>query len=181
MLVRRNLSQRKALRMKQLILLTTAGLLLGLLPRSSAVAEAANDQFRGSSWRLISGKFERNGKQVRLSAPRLQGFLVFDSKDHFLVAISRSGLSKIASKPGPTGAIKENKGALRRSVACFGTYLIDDANHTIKAHIEGSTVPKWTGTNQQRRFTITGDKLTWTNSASAGGAGTAELVWERVR
>ena len=116
-----------------------------------------------------------------MSAPRLQGFLVFDSKDHFLVAISRPGFSKIASGTGSRGAIKENKAVLQRSVACFGSYLIDDANHTIKAHIEGSTVPKWTGTDQQRQFTVAGDKLRWTNSASAGGAGTAELVWERVK
>ncbi len=74
--------------MKQLILLTTAALLLGLLPQDSAVAQTANDQFRGSSWRLISGKVERGGKEVRLSAPRLQGFLIFDSQDHFLIVIT---------------------------------------------------------------------------------------------
>lgn len=167
--------------MKQLILLTTAALLLGLLPQDSAVAQTANDQFRGSSWRLISGKVERGGKEVRLSAPRLQGFLMFDSQDHFLIVITRSGLSKNASDSGSTGALRDSKATLQKSVACFGTYLISDADHTIKAHIEGSTVPKWTGTDQKRQFTVTGDRLKWTNLASSGGTGTAELVWERVK
>jgi len=79
--------------MKQLISLTAAALLLGvLLPEGYAVAQTANDQFRGSSWTLISGRVERGGREVRLIAPRLQGFLMFDSNDHFLIVITRSGL-----------------------------------------------------------------------------------------
>jgi hypothetical protein len=160
--------------MKQLISLTTAALLLGvLLPDGSAVAQAANDLFRGSSWTLISGKVERGGKEVRLIVPSFQGFLMFDNNDHFLIVITRSGLSKSASK--------ENKATLQRSIGCFGTYSINDADHTINAHIEGSTFPKWTGTDQKRVFTVAGDKLTWTNSSPSGGVGAAQLVWKRVK
>jgi Lipocalin-like domain len=159
--------------MKQLISLTTAALLASLLlPQGNAAAQTAHDQFRGSSWRLISARFERGGRKVRLIAPGLQGFLMFDSNDHFLVAITRSGLSKSAPNPGQV---------LQRSISCFGTYSINDGDHTIKVHIEGSTFPKWTGTDQQRLFTLTGDKLKWTNSTSVDAAGTAELVWQRVR
>ena len=168
--------------MKQLISITTAGLLLGLLlPDGNAIAQTSNDQFKGSSWRVISGKVERGGKTVRLNAPRLQGFLMFDSNDHFLIVITRSGLPKFASNPSPSGILDENKATLQRSIACFGTYSISEADHTINVHIEGSTFPKWTGTDQKRQFSVVGDKLELTNSVPSGGAGTAELVWQRVK
>ncbi len=77
--------------MKHLIPLTAVALLLGiLLPEGHATAQDANDQFRGSSWRLVSGGFERGGKKVHLTPPRLQGFLMFDSSDHFLIVITRA-------------------------------------------------------------------------------------------
>jgi hypothetical protein len=159
--------------MKHLIPLTAVALLLGiLLPEGHANAQDANDHFRGSSWRLVSGGFERGGKKVHLTPPRLQGFLVFDSGDHFLIVITRVPQ---AGSQGVTTA------TLQKNVACFGTYSIDNANHTINVHIEGSNFPQWTGTDQKRRFTVAGDDLKWTNSSSAGGPGTAELAWKRVR
>jgi hypothetical protein len=163
------------LKMKRLISLITAAHLLGvLLPEGSAVAQTANEHFKGTSWTLISGSFDRAGKKVHLTAPRLQGFLMFDNNDHFLAAITRSGLSKTGSKPG-------QKETLQRSIASFGTYSINDADHTINVHIEGSTFPKWNGTDQKRLFTVAGDELKWTNSSPPGGAGTAQLVWKRVK
>jgi hypothetical protein len=168
--------------MKQLNSLTTAVLLLGiLLPNGIAVAQTANDHFRGTSWTLTSGRIERGGRQVRLIAPRFQGFLMFDSNDHFLIAITRSGVTKPASNSGNAETGGENKVPLQRCIACFGTYSINDADHTISAHIEGSSFPKWIGTAQTRQFTVTGDKLKWTNSSPSGGAGTADLVWMRVK
>jgi len=155
--------------MKQLIPLTAALLLAILLPEGYAVAQDANELFRGSSWRLVSGGFERAGRKVHLTPPRLQGFLMFDSSDHFLIAIMRS------RQAATEGA---NTATLQRNVACFGTYSINSADHTINVHIEGSTFPKWTGTDQKRRFTVTGDDLKWNNSPSAG---TAELAWKRVK
>jgi hypothetical protein len=168
--------------MKQLISLITAAHLLGiLLPEGSAVAQTANEHFKGTSWTLISGSFDRAGKKVHLTAPRLQGFLMFDNNDHFLVAITRSGLYKPGSRPGQKGTLEENKAALQRSIASFGTYSINDADHTINVHIEGSTFPKWNGTDQKRLFTVAGDELKWTNLSPPGGAGTAQLVWKRVK
>jgi lipocalin-like protein len=73
------------------------------------------------------------------------------------------------------------KATLQRSVACFGTYSISQADHTISAHIEGSTFSKWTGTDQKRQFTVSDDKLTWTNTSQSSASRTVELVWKRVK
>jgi hypothetical protein len=162
--------------MKQLISLTITVLLLSvLLSESNAATQPAGDQFRGSSWKIVSGSVERGGKKIRWTAPRLQGFLTFDAGDHFLIVIMRSGL------PGQAGTDREKTPLLHKSIACFGTYSINNADHTISVHIEGSTFPKWNGTDQQRRFTLAGDELKWTNASASGGAGIAESTWKRVR
>jgi hypothetical protein len=166
--------------MKQLISFTVTVLLLSvLLSRSNAATQSASEELRGSSWRIVSGSVERGGKKVHWTAPRLQGFLLFDASDHFLIVIMRQGPPKSGSNPSQADAAKTPISL--KSIACFGTYSIDDADHTISVHIEGSTFPKWTGTDQQRRFTLAGDELKWTNASSAGGGGTAELAWKRVK
>jgi hypothetical protein len=142
---------------------------------SNAATRSAGDQFRGSSWKIVSGSVERGGKRIRWTAPRLQGFLMFDAGDHFLIVIIRSGLRD------QTGTNGEKTPILQKNIACFGTYSINNADHTISVHIEGSTFPKWTGMDQQRRFTLAGDELKWTNAPASDGAGTAELAWKRVR
>jgi hypothetical protein len=169
--------------MKKLISLAAATIVvvLGLfMPLLNAVAQTANERFTGSSWRLSSGTVDRDGKKVRL-VPRLQGFLMFDATDHFLIVITRLGSPRSAVNNGQGRTPGNGQATLQRSIACFGTYSISQANHTISAHIEGSTFPKWTGTDQKRQFTVSDDKLTWTNTSQSSGARTAELVWRRVK
>jgi hypothetical protein len=167
--------------MMQFISLATAALLLGIfLPKDPAVAQSAPDTFRGSTWRLVSGRVERGGKELHLTAPRVQGFLMFDSNDHFLIVITRSDLSKFASNSGQAGT-RKNLSTLQLSIASFGTYSINDPDHSINVHIEGSTFPKWIGTDQKRWFAVDGDNLKLANSSPSGGRGTSELVWKRVK
>lgn len=168
--------------MRQFISLATVALLLGIfLPDGHAIAQSAPDTFRGSTWRLVSGTVDRGGKKVHLTAPRLQGFLMFDSNDHFLIVITRSDRPKFASNSGQAGTRGGNISTLQSSIASFGTYSINDPDHTINVHIEGSTFPKWVGTDQKRWFAVDGDQLKLVNSSPSGGRGTAELVWQRVR
>ena len=167
--------------MRQFISLATVALLLGIfLPDGHAIAQSAPDTFRGSTWRLVSGTVDRGGKKVHLTAPRLQGFLMFDSNDHFLIVITRSDRPKFASNSGQAGT-RKNLSTLQLSIASFGTYSINDPDHTIKVHIEGSTFPKWIGTDQKRWLAVDGDNLKLANSSPSGGRGTSELVWKRVK
>ena len=167
--------------MRQFISLATAALLLVIfLPKDQAVAQSAPDTFRGSTWRLVSGRVERGGKEIHLTAPRVQGFLMFDSNDHFLIVITRSDRPKFTSNSGQAGT-RKNLSTLQLSIASFGTYSINGPDHSINVHIEGSTFPKWIGTDQKRWFAVDGDNLKLANSSPSGGRGTSELVWKRVK
>jgi len=162
--------------MKHLLSLTIVTLLVSLfLVEDRAIAQISNEKFQGTSWRLISGRVERGGRKLHLTAPGMAGFLMFDSKDHFLLVITRSGPPKARSRDGQTGSASENRASLQKSVTCFGTYSVNNGDHTINVHIESSSFAKWAGTDQKRQFTVAGDKLKLWDADRA-----TELVWERV-
>jgi hypothetical protein len=170
--------------MKQLLSVTTAtvvALLTVFMPLRGAVAQTTNRQFAGSSWTLVSGTVDRGGRKVRLIVPRLQGFLMFEANNHFLMVITHFGHSKFGSKNGWEQTPGGGHSNWQRSVACFGRYSINESDHTISAHIDASTFPKWVGTEQKRQYTAVGDKLKWTNASLSGAGRTADLVWKRAK
>ncbi len=78
---------------------------------------------------------------------------------------------------GAQGTPAENKAAMERGIALFGTYGPDKG---ITMKVEGSTYPNWTGTDQKRAVvSFTGDELKWTLPASIGE--TAEVTWKRIK
>src|SRR5262249_23249419 len=72
------------------------------------------------------------------------------------------------------------KSVVQGAIAYFGTYTVNEADHTLNFHIERCTFPNWDGTDQKRSITITGDEMKYTNTAASGG-GKAELVWKRAK
>jgi len=77
------------------------------------------------------------------------------------------------------GTVEENKAAVQGANPHWGTDSVNEANKTIDFKIEHAFFPNWEGTEQKRPFTITGDELRYTATASTGG--TAELVWKRAK
>jgi hypothetical protein len=66
--------------------------------------------------------------------------------------------------------------------AYFGTYTVDETNHTVTHHLEGALAAADVGRNLIRQFQVSGDKLTIvarTNSPKERQIRT--LTWERVR
>ena len=78
------------------------------------------------------------------------------------------------------GTADENKSAVHGAIAYFGTYTVNESDHTLNFRIERCTFPNWDGTAQKRSVTITGDEMKYTNMAASGG-GKAELVWKRAK
>jgi Lipocalin-like domain len=153
---------------------------IGLLA-SDAIGQMAKEQLVGS-WTLVSTiNTDKSGKKVELFGPNPKGALMFDSTGHFSILITRPDLPKFASRNRMAGTPKENKAVVAGSIAYFGTYSVSDADRTINIHVEGSTFPNWTGTDQKRPFTLTGDELRYMNPTPSVGYGTTEVVWRRAK
>jgi hypothetical protein len=169
--------------MKQVRMLTmTAALLLTFacaIYADSAFGQGTKEIV--GSWTLISVKVEQAGEIVEPFGPNPKGSLMFDRNGRFSIVINRSDLPKIASNNRAAGTQEENKSIVQGSIAYFGTYSVSETDHLFVVHVEGGTFPNWVGTDQKRIFNIAGDELKYTNSNRSVGAGTALVIWKRLR
>jgi hypothetical protein len=77
------------------------------------------------------------------------------------------------------GTAEENKATVQGANPHWGTYSVNGTDKTIDFKIEHAFFPNWEGTEQKRPFTLIGDQLRYTATASTGGM--AELVWRRAK
>lgn len=154
---------------------------LALLP-SSAVAQpkALKDQLVGT-WTLVSAvNIGPDGTKLDPYRGQATGVLMFDGTGHFSWQIIRSDIPKLASNNRNEGTADEFKAVAQGVLSYFGTYSLDDSGKTLTIHIENSSFPNFSGTNQKRSMALTGDELTLINQAGASGA-TAEAKWKHVK
>jgi Lipocalin-like domain len=160
-----------------LALSTLALLSLGVAVPGAAFAQTAKDLV--GSWSMLSNETTRpDGTKVPTWGANPKGSLILGSDGRFLVVVTRADLPKFASGSRVQGTPEENKAVVLGSIAFFGTYSVADNVMTLK--VEASSFPNWTGTDQKRPLTITGDEMKWTVAAGSGG-GTVDLVWKRIR
>jgi len=132
------------------------------------------------SWTYVSNDIVRpDGSRVPLFGPGPSGLAIFDNSGRYLLLTARAGQPRFASNNRMEGTAEENKAVVQGSIAHFGTYTVNEADRTITFHIDTSTFPNWSGTEQKRPFTLTGDELRWTTAASSGG--TAEVTLRRAK
>ncbi len=152
------------------ILSLSAITVLGLaLAASNAVAQSAKELV--GTWTIA--KAEAFG-------PTPKGMLMFDANGRFVQVLLRPDLPKYAANNRTQGTAEENKATVQGTLAFFGTYKVEGT--TLTRHIEGSSFPNWTETDQKlSELTLTGDELKWTNPAPSGGGGTVVVVWKRAK
>jgi hypothetical protein len=155
------------------ILNTLAMTALGLgLAAGPAAAQSAKDLV--GSWTVVS---------VDAYGPNPKGSLIFEADGRFSLQLMRSDLPKYASNNRTQGTPAEYKATVEGSLSYFGTYSVSGTD--LLLHVDGSTFPNWTGTDQKRvNLSVTGDDLKYTNTAPSGGgpgAAAIPLVWKRVK
>jgi hypothetical protein len=110
------------------------------------------------------------------------GYLMYDSSGHMAAQLMRPD-RPMAIDCGTSGpAPRDNSQSVNGYDAYFGTYKIDETNHTVTHHLEGALAAADVGKNLVREFQLSGDKLTIivrTNSPKEKQIRT--LTWERVR
>lgn len=151
------------------------GLILGAGP---ALGQTAKDV--EGTWKLASARVSLEGKTRDIFGAHPTGIMVFDAGGRFVQVIIASDLPKFASKGRETGTAEENKAVVQGSIAYFGTYAVG-AGGLADLHVEGSTFPNMSGTDQKRSIKISGDEMTWGNATPAVGSGVAEQIWKRAK
>ena len=157
---------------------------LGLL--FLGVVLAAGDAFAQTAkelvgtWTLVSAVTEQGGTKTDTFGPNAKGILMVDANGRYVIAFARADLPKIASNNRTTATPEENKAIVGGSLTHFGTISVNAADKTFTFKIETATFPNWSGTEQKRPFTISGDQLRYTAAAASGG-GTATVVWKRAK
>lgn len=146
---------------------------------ATASAESSKDIL--GAWTLHSLVVDHGGVKTEPYGANPRGVITFGPDSRFSLIISRSDLPPLASNNRLLGTVEEYRAIVQGSIAYFGTYTIDESARTFTVHVEGGTFPNWVGTDQKRIFSVSGDELKYTNTNRSAGAGTALVVWRRVK
>jgi hypothetical protein len=160
--------------------LTASALVFGIfLSGGEVVAQTARDIV--GMWTLVSVTLEQDGKKTNMYGANPQGQAIFAPNGRFLIMFIRSDVPRFASGNREAGTPKENRAAVRGSIAYFGAYSVSETHRVIIYHVEGSTFPNWRDADQKRLFKLSGGELTLTNPVPSNGSGTGYSVWKRVK
>jgi hypothetical protein len=137
------------------------------------------------TWRLISRVVRlEDGTAVQEDLGTTpKGYLIYDSSGHMAVQLSRPDRPTAIDCSTSASAPSDNSPQLLNGYeAYFGTYTIDETNHTVTHHLEGALASADVGRNLVREFQVSGDKLTIVvRTSSPKGRQIRTLTWERVR
>jgi hypothetical protein len=154
------------------------GAILGLGAGGTA-AQSLKQQIVGT-WQVQSATVDQNGKKVQPFGPHPTGYWIFTAGGNFVSDIVRPDLPKFASNNRMKGTIRENRAVVQGSLSFFGTYTVNDADHSLTVRYVGSSFPNWMGTEQKRSVEISGDQLTYKNPHGTIGGASVVLVMKRI-
>jgi len=144
---------------------------------SSSLAQ----QIQGN-WIFVSVYNEQDGKKIEPYGPQPRGSMIFTPDGRFSIVLMRASLPKFASNNRAQGTPEENQAIVQGSLAAYGTYeVVNEKEHAVKYHIEGSTFPNWDGQDQNRTWNVKGDELSITNPVTSVGGGVAYLIFKRAK
>jgi len=135
------------------------------------------------TWRIVAfedrkDKNDPNSEWTYPYGKNPKGYIIYDETGHVIIQGMRTPPPpKFASgeggdsKPTPQEALAVYEGY----IAYFGTYTVDEARHVVIHHVEGSLDPSYVGTDQERPFELSGDRLI------IGDQKTWQRILERVK
>ncbi len=163
--------------MTRLLLLTSLAAIL-----VSGQSPKISDEFIGV-WNLIS--FERRTAAGEVTYPmggKPVGRLTYDAVGRMSAQIMRPDRPKFQSASSGRGSAEEKIAAFDGFIAYYGTYVVNEKDHSVIHHVEASLYPNWVGSDQRRLYEFSDGKLILRAINGSGGPGTeSRLVWERSR
>ncbi|HEV2265257.1 MAG TPA: lipocalin-like domain-containing protein [Stellaceae bacterium] len=163
-----------------LIALVGAVLAIGVAGSSPAQAKSLKQQIVGT-WAFVSVDIVKSdGSRVQPFGDKPNGIAVFERDGRFVIAVTRPDMPKYASNSRLTGTADENLATVRGSLSQFGTYTVNEADHSLMLHVVGSSYPNIVGVDRKFILTaVTKTELKWTIPAATTG-GAANTVLKRA-
>jgi hypothetical protein len=140
---------------------------------------AANNRFAGV-WKLV-GEETRDGKGEIVPGPNDKsggrvGYIVYDPAGYMSVNLAWPSRAELAGRrPTP----EEARVSMSTYNSYWGSFAVDEARSVVTHQTMGALSPSFSGTNQERKFTIGGNRLTLRPPSAANGD-QRTLTWERV-
>ena len=141
------------------------GLAVILLIQNQSLAESPSNNLRKQlvgTWRLVSyeDRGDPNGEWTYRFGKNPKGYVIYDETGHVAIQIMKTPPPpKFASGDDAKPTPEEALAVYSSYTAYFGTYTVDEARHVVIHHVEGALRPSYIGTDQERPFELTGDRL----------------------
>ena len=152
----------------------------GALALAGGAAQTAQPSIVGA-WRLVETRQVLADGTVRPApdvGPRPQGWMMYDASGHMCTHFNDSTWPVWASATEPTDA--ELRTMLSHTVAYCARYRVDAARGVIVLVEEFGASPNTAGSSRERRFELSGDRLT-IYPPLAAGVTAASVHLERAR
>jgi hypothetical protein len=149
--------------------------------QSAASQRPLKDQLAGA-WILVSWEqTNADGSKLQQFGKTPEGLAFFDTAGHYMISVMRADranyqidnfgqIAQISAEEATTAALG--------TITYFGTYVLDEPNGIIAIHVKASSFPNWNGTDQERFFELTQDRLTLTVRPPRGGH--VDVLWRRA-
>ena len=160
----------------------TKALAVALTFMASLVADAQTVSVAGT-WKLISYEtVTPAGVRTYPLGEDAVGLLVYLPSGRMSVQFMRKDRPKFTSGDAWRGTLEEEKAAFEGFFSYAGRYTVDAKRGVVTHHIEISSAPNYVGTDVERTFSISGNRvrLTTPQRQLAGQTSSSTLIWERV-
>jgi hypothetical protein len=135
------------------------------------------------TWRVITYEDRTEGQPVKHQfGEKPRGLLIYDATGHMSIQLMKMPHPKSASGEEEKVTPAEKAALYDAYAAYFGTYTVDAKRSVVTHHVEGDLYDVFIGTEQERPFEISGDRLILRPKWTVDGAQWTGLrVFERVK
>lgn len=114
------------------------------------------------TWKLLAADVQHpDGSRTSDYGASPEGLLVIDTQGHYSLQIFKSERPRFASGDKQTGTPAEYRAAVMGSSTHFGTVSVGQDGSTLTFHIERASFPNWEGEDQQRKFELKDNQLSY--------------------
>lgn len=156
---------------------------VALLVLTGTFSALAQPESPLGTWRLVSYHTETaDGTRTFPLGKDVAGIAMYLPNGRVSIQFMRNNRPLFKSGDAWRGTLEEEKAAFEGFFAYTGRYTLDAARSRVTHHIEVCSAPNYVGTDLERTFSISANRLTLRTPPRqlAGQTSSSTLIWERI-